>query len=149
MSVPVLDTSSFPILDKFASKHNLRRKVLKDSCGESVIIIGKPPKPRPEDCSHIFEHGEGKLGISLLFNSARTWATAKARCLAVGMELHQDGETEGTFLFDPENEVQARVAKKETKAQKAKVELTPEEHTRRVELGKRLARDRADKVKNS
>jgi hypothetical protein len=142
MSTDLLDTARFPILDKFARSHNLRRKVVKDSCGESLIIIGKPPKPRPEDCSHIFEHGEGKLGISLLFNTARTWTTSKARCLAAGMELYQDGETEGTFLFDPENEAQARVAKKETKARKAKAELTPEEHARRVELGKRLARQR-------
>jgi hypothetical protein len=38
------------------------------------------------------------------------WTNRKKACLAVEMELHQDGDREGCLLFDPRNAAQAKVA---------------------------------------
>lgn len=51
--------------------------------------------------SHIYEHGDGRLAATFLKGTPRTWGFRKRRGLAVGMELHQDGDEEGTLLFDP------------------------------------------------
>jgi hypothetical protein len=125
--IPTIDVDSFPTLEKFARTHNLRRAVLRDSCGEQLIILGKPPKPRPEDCSHIFDNGDGRLGVSILVNSARAWRAAKDKLIPLGFELHQNGDTEGTLLFDPENEAQSKAAKKIVKAKRAVRPMTDEQ----------------------
>lgn len=97
-------------LESFANQHNLRTR--QDSCGEPLVILGKPARPRPEDCSHIYEHGDGKLGLVLLYDRELLWNNAKKRLLGAGFELHQNGDTEGVLLFDPENAVQVRMALK-------------------------------------
>jgi len=145
---PTIDLENFPTLEKFAKAHNLRQAIIRDSCGEQVVIPGKPPKPRPEDCCHIFEHGPGRLGVSILTTATRAWNGIKKHLLSLGFELHQDGDYEGILLFDPENPVQAKAAKKAVRVKPPKLspEVSPEEHARRVEQGKRLSALRMEKL---
>ena len=48
--------------------------------------------------------------MCLLLGSVKRWNNAKRYLLAEGFELHQDGETEGTLLFDPDDPCQADAA---------------------------------------
>jgi len=69
-------------IEQFATRYNVRLR--KDSCGD--MIAGKPPKPRTEDRSHVFEPGSGKLGLCLLLESRdRRWQSkdqTSAGCLS-------------------------------------------------------------------
>jgi hypothetical protein len=59
--------------------------------------------------------------------TARTgmWNRIKAKCVAAGMMLHQDGDAEGILVFDPADPGQAKLAIKSVKA-KAKRQMSPE-----------------------
>jgi hypothetical protein len=107
-------------IKEFAEKHNVN--VRRDTCGEE-IIPGKPRKAeRVEDRSHVYDHGDGKrFAVCLLFASGRRWVNAKRRLLALGFELRQQGDTEGTLLFDPENEGMAKAALREAGVKKRRV----------------------------
>lgn len=96
--------------EAFANTHRLKTR--RDSCGEPLVIVGRPPRPRPEDCCHIYHHDETRLGLVLLYDRALLWNNAKKRLLAAGFELAQNGDTEGVLLFDPENAVHVRLALK-------------------------------------
>jgi hypothetical protein len=90
-------------IESFGEKH--RVKVRKDTDG-TLIVAGK--------LGHIYEHSAEKLGV--LFMSAepraRLWNTVKAKGKAAGMTVRQNGDAEGTMLFDPANPEQARLAMK-------------------------------------
>jgi hypothetical protein len=75
-----------------------------------------------------------------LTNEKRTglWNRTKKRCLAAGMKLHQEGDAEGIFVFDPANPAQAKLAIKSVQA-KAKRQMTPE---RKAALSETLAKAR-------
>ena len=77
----------------FALKYHAQ--TVKDSCQEPLILLGRPPRVKPEDCCHIYEHGNGKYGLVLLFDRELLWTNAKKRLVGKGFEVHQDGETEG------------------------------------------------------
>ncbi len=100
-------------------------KTVQDTCGEPLIILGRPPRVKPEDCCHIFDYGKGRFGLVLLFDREVRWNNAKKRLLSKGFELSQDGDTEGVLLFDPFNEEQVRLAFKYARVQKVK-QWTPE-----------------------
>jgi hypothetical protein len=105
-----MSVEDFAVVKKFAAQH--RVKVRRDSCDEA-IIPGKPRKmKRAEDRSHIYEDGE-KLGLCLLLTSVRAYNHAQRRLLAAGFTQSQDGDTEGTFLFDADNAAQAKLAIRE------------------------------------
>ena len=114
-------------IEEFANRYNVRLR--RDWCGD--MIAGKPPRPRPEDCSHIFEMGDGRLGLCLILGSPRRWTFAKRRLLAAGFELKQDGDSEGTFLFDPNSDLMCRMAIKEAGI-RAKNRVTPEDRAQRA-----------------
>jgi hypothetical protein len=103
-------------LEALASSHNVVTR--RDSCGESLIILGRPPRPRPEDCCHIYDHGNGRFGLVLLFDRELLWNNAKKRLTRLGFEVSQDGETEGVLLFDPKNAEHVRLAFKAARVQK-------------------------------
>lgn len=110
-------------IDQFAVTHHAR--VRKDECGEP-IINGKPqPKPGRMYGHHINEHGDGRFGVMLMFDSARKWNNAKKTLTASGFTIKQNAETEGTVLFDPQNKAQAKLAMKITGA-RIRRQLTPE-----------------------
>ncbi|HKF05450.1 MAG TPA: hypothetical protein VKB49_24240 [Candidatus Sulfotelmatobacter sp.] len=107
-------------LTEFAERFRVKTKV--DSCGEQ-IIPGKPYKTRrPEDRNQIFDYGDDEhFGVSLLLTTARQWGNAAKRLLAVGMTVLQEGDTEGTLLFDPANASQVRAAPKEAGIKRRRV----------------------------
>jgi len=112
-----------------------RVKPRKDSCGE-VIIPGKPRKTKwTEDKSHIYENGDNQasrqFGLCLMnplpyTESKGTYRNAQKRLLAAGFIQGQDGDSEGTFLFDPSNPVQAKLAIREAGIKIART-LSPEQ----------------------
>jgi hypothetical protein len=113
-------------IDQFAASHHAR--VRKDECGEP-IINGKLWKAQPKAGRmyghHIYEHGDGRFGVMLMFDSARKWNNAKKTLTASGFTIKQNAETECTALFDPENKAQAKLAMKITGA-RIRRQLSPE-----------------------
>jgi hypothetical protein len=120
-------------IDQFAVSYHARTR--KDECGER-IIMGKVWKVQPKSKfrvarelytygHHIYEHGDGRFGVMLMFDSARKWNNAKKTLTASGFTIKQNAETEGTALFDPENKAQAKLAMKITGA-RIRRQLSPE-----------------------
>jgi len=70
-------------------------------------------RDRTEYRSYIYEHGEARFGLCLLFQTPAKWTLAKKRLLAEGFMPMQDGDTEGRLVFDPSNRRQARSAIRE------------------------------------
>jgi hypothetical protein len=113
-------------IDQFAVTHHAR--VRKDECGEPIIngrLWKQQPKPGRMYGHHIYENGDGRFGVMLMFDSARKWNNAKKTLTASGFTIKQNAETEGTALFDPENKSQARLAMKITGA-RIRRQLSPE-----------------------
>jgi hypothetical protein len=102
-------------LEDFAVNHRLRTR--KDGCGDYVI---------PGENQHqIFDNGDGRLGVLLMFDTVGKWNNRRKLMTAAGFESRQDAETEGTCLFDPTDRAQAKLAIKLTGA-RAKRVLSPE-----------------------
>jgi hypothetical protein len=113
-------------IDQFAVAHHARTR--KDECGEPIIngkLWKRQPKPGRMYGHHIYEHGDGRFGVMLMFDSARKWNNAKKTLTASGFTIKQNAETEGTALFDPENKAQAKLAMKITGA-RIRRQLSPE-----------------------
>ncbi len=86
-------------IQAFANRYRLRAKRHED--GE-LIITGK--------VGHIYEHDESTLSLMFLPDRPRLWANARRKLEAVGFVIWQDGDHEGSALFDPTNKAQARLA---------------------------------------
>jgi hypothetical protein len=97
-------------VSEFAEQYRL--KVSRDDCGEK-IISGK--------AGHVYENGDDRLGVCLMFKSARKWMSVQRRLLAAGFTLKQDGDSEGTLLFDPDNVDQVAAAIRETRIRPRRV----------------------------
>ncbi len=128
-------------LEQFAKQYGVKTR--KDSCGET-IIPGKPRKTqRVEDRRHTYENGDGHFGLCYVQPSpypasVGKYHNAQKRLLAAGFTQAQDGDSEGTFLFDPANAVQSRLAIKEIGA-RVRRPLAPE---KAAILSARLAKAR-------
>jgi hypothetical protein len=93
----------------FAAQHKVRIKL--DEDGEAIVMAKH---------GQIYDYGSGRFGVMFLFSSAGKWNNRRKACEAAalaspaeaqrGMEVIQDGDTEGTLLFDPENRDQAKLA---------------------------------------
>jgi hypothetical protein len=90
-------------MDVGAFAESQRLKVRRDEDGTQII---------PGKAGHVWAYGAGRLAVTLLELTPRTWGHRKRACLAVGMDLHQDGDYEGTLLFDPTDAEQVQVALK-------------------------------------
>ena len=75
---------------------------------------------------HIWDHGDDLFGVTLLDLTPRKWTHRKKLCLEAGMELQQDGDFEGTLLFDPTDSNQVQVALK-VAGVKRKRRVSPEQ----------------------
>jgi len=84
-----------------AFAENNRLKVRRDEDNTRII---------PGKHGHIWDHGDDLFGVTLLDLTPRKWTHRKKLCLEAGMELQQDGDFEGTLLFDPTDVDQVRVA---------------------------------------
>jgi hypothetical protein len=60
-----------------------------------------------------------------LMETVGTWNNRRKACEAAGMEVLQDGDTEGTLLFNPEDKIQSRTAIRLVGARQ-KRQLSPE-----------------------
>jgi hypothetical protein len=109
-------------LRTFAEKHRLRVRRDEDNC---QIIPGKD--------GHIWDYGDGLFGVTLLELTPMKWGYRRNACLRAGMELHQDGDSEGTCLFDPTDSEQVRVALKVAQV-KRKRRVSPEQLERLREM---------------
>jgi hypothetical protein len=83
----------------FAEKYGLKAK--RDECGEHII---------PGRLGQIYEYGAGRFGCMVMASSARHWNTARRKLGTAGCQVIQNGDTEGTALFDPQDNSQVKVA---------------------------------------
>src|SRR5262245_12472263 len=98
-------------IKEFASKHKLR---IKNLDGEAVI----PCKGSAGwDYSHLYAHGSGMLG-AMFFGTPKTWGNARRQCVAVGCRLWQNGDQEGSIVFDPTDQSQVAAVRKWFKPKK-------------------------------
>ncbi len=87
------------MIHDLALKFGLRVK--RDPCGERII---------PGRLGHLYEHGDGRLGIMLLLDTRKKWNTRRRWLEQAGFTIWQNGDTEGSALFDPSSGSQARLA---------------------------------------
>jgi hypothetical protein len=106
---------------KFAERYRLRLQ--RDTQGEVFI---------PCQRGQIYYHGGDTLGV-LVINEGKThttpkvWGNVRRGLLAAGFTLHQNGDAEGSLLFDAHNPEMVRVAIRLMRARrKRRVEVTPE-----------------------
>jgi hypothetical protein len=114
-------------IKEFAAKHKIRIKL--DECADPIVIAKH---------GQIYEYSATRFGVMFLTKSVGKWNNRRRECEAAGMIIIQDGDTEGTLLFDPENQVQAKTAIR-TVGAKQKRQISPEQAKAGAE---RLARFR-------
>lgn len=113
----------------FADTYRVRAR--RDECGE-LILLGR--------IGHVYEHGAGRFGVYLNCTTKRAWSSAKRTLTAAGFTIRQSGDIEGTALFDPENEQQARLALEIARIRKRRVVTTEQrqqmaERMRSIKMG--------------
>ncbi len=115
-------------LRTFAEAHRLRTRRDEDN---TLMIPGK--------VGHIWEFDEDLLAVTLLNLTNGKWSGEKRGrrkpCCDVGMKLHQDGDCEGTLLFDPEDAEQVELALRVAEVKRRRW-MSPENKQRFVEAGK-------------
>lgn len=110
-------------IEDFAAKHKIRIK--RDEEGETIVAAKH---------GQIYGYSRHKFGALFLMRTERQWNKRRRECEAVGMETIQDGDCEGTLLFDPENRDQARTAIRAVGAYR-KRQLSPEQQKALIEAG--------------
>ncbi len=89
----------------FAEKNRLRLR--RDECGDP-IVVGK--------LGQLYQHDDGLVGLVLMSPNGddpgldNTLRARTRKALREGLELHQRGDYESSFLFDAENKQHARLA---------------------------------------
>jgi len=86
-------------VEVFAEQHKLRLR--RDECGEQFIPCRR---------GQIFDNGDGRLGVMILNDSPRGWGNARRAVEAAHFDITQNGEEEGTALFNPADRRQVKVA---------------------------------------
>jgi hypothetical protein len=124
-------------IEKFAESHRLHAR--KNECGEQVIL-GRMWKNQPKSRTyghHIFDNGDNRLGIVLMFDSPAKWTFAQKKLEAAGFTIRQHGISSGGFpkfdrfgegvaLFESGNRAQSKLAITLTGA-RAKRVMTPDQ----------------------
>ena len=88
-------------LREFAYKFRL--KTIRDECGD-VIIPGRN--------GQIYEWGSESFGCLVMAKSARYWNATREMLIGAGFRAIQNGDNEGTVLFNPQDGGQAGLAMK-------------------------------------
>lgn len=91
-------------LRSFAERHRLR--VRRDVCGD-LVILGR--------FGQLYEHGSGVFGLLLQVlpdhpRLDKTLRIRRRKAIDAGFVHHQWGDSEAIVLFDPNTDVQARLA---------------------------------------
>jgi hypothetical protein len=94
-------------ISAFAERYRLklRREPGRDPGDSTQIIAGR--------LGHIYEYDTVVFGVMFIPSGAirpRLWHSSREKGLAAGMTLLQDGDWEGTLLFDPHDGNQAKLA---------------------------------------
>ena len=92
-------------LEDFAAKYRL--KVRREEDGEPVI---------PGNFGRLYQHDAETLGLMFLPGRPRLWPHARRKLETAGLTIWQNGDDEGSALFDPANTVQARLTLKVIRA---------------------------------
>jgi hypothetical protein len=95
---------------------------------------------------HLYEHSALTLGLLFMPSAprARLWSVVKAKATAAGMTVRQNGDTEGTLLFNPASPEQASLAIRLVRARQKRI-LTVEQ---RSALAERLHRKGTSAARN-
>lgn len=112
-------------IKEFATENKVRIKL--DEVNDPIVIAKH---------GQIYEYSDNQFGVMFLTKSVGKWNNRRKACEGAGMTLIQDGDTEGTLLFDPDNQAQAKTAIR-TVGARQKRELSPE---RKQAGAERLAR---------
>lgn len=88
-------------ISTFADQFKL--KIKRDNCDEYFIPCRR---------GQIYDHGNGQFAVMVIGPAAtpRTWSAVRRTLVAAGFTLHQDGDSEGTLSFDPDNAKRSRLA---------------------------------------
>jgi hypothetical protein len=93
------------LLESFARTKRL--KVKRDESGD-VVVVGK--------LGQLYQHGDGLVGLVLISPSGdnpkldNTLRSRMRKALQAGLELHQRGDYESSFVFNPQDRSQAQLA---------------------------------------
>jgi hypothetical protein len=88
------------MIEQFATKHGLR---LSREVDGTNIVRGK--------VGHIYEYNDELLGVLVMptdRSQNKLWGYARSALVRAGLQLTQDGDTEGSAVFDPNDEKQVR-----------------------------------------
>jgi hypothetical protein len=102
------------ILQSLAEGNRLRIK--RDACGDLYI---------PGRVGEIYEYGGGRFAVTLMPNKPRAWPIARRRLAEAGFQLTQNGDREGTALFDPREQEQLALALKLVRPQRIRRHRPP------------------------
>src|SRR5262245_9128348 len=108
----------------FARQYRLRNPKA-DDCGD-LNIVGKR--------GDIYEHGKVFAATILRAPNGKHWAKYREAAKTLGCQITQNGDEEGTFLFDPANETQVKLAMEATLV-RYKRNLNPEALERLTQRG--------------
>ena len=109
------------LLELFAAKYHLRLK--RDTCGDQFIPCRR---------GQIYQYGGARFGAMAINepparSTVKVWGNVRRALLAAGCALHQNGDAEGSLLFNSEDPAQSRAVIKALKARKKRqVAVTPE-----------------------
>jgi len=91
-------------LAEFVTRYRLKPR--RDTDG-TVIIPGR--------LGHVYKLDEERLAVLLTLPSVRHWTFARARLIAAGFTILQNGDSEGCAAFCPSDMSQAQAAIREAK----------------------------------
>jgi hypothetical protein len=128
-------------LTEFARRWRLR--IRRDSDGTDIV-------PGRKGKSHLFEYDTGALAVMIMpeTGSAHWWSAARAKFLAAGMQIRQNGDCEGTATFDPNNRQQVQLAMKYAGV-KPKRQISSEQYATLVSRLKRPPEESVKTLQNA
>lgn len=96
---------------EFAEEYRVRTR--RDSCGEDIITGSRVPKDMPkraEYACHVYDPGGQRFGLLLVLKTRQQWTYAKKQLVDAGFTIKQNGDTEGTAFFNPDDAAQVKLA---------------------------------------
>lgn len=103
VGLKAVKTPTRATLRAFADQYRLKTSL--DECRELII---------PGRQGQIYEYSDTQLGVMFSPNDShpRRWSYLRRRAIAAGLRVVQDGDSEGAFVFDPNDPEQVALALK-------------------------------------
>ncbi len=117
-------------IQEFADNHRLKTRVDDDL---TKIIPGK--------FGHLFEYGDDVLGVMVMPDPPKRnyWGKTRASLIEAGFQVVQDGDGEGSAIFNPANPKQMKLAIRAAGVKRRRV-LSPADRERRAQQARYLSR---------